>query len=700
MVIVAPTAQGKTEAFILPVLKHLVAGLGPHLVGPGIRALLIYPTKALARDQLTKISEMCAACGLRADVFDGDTPKKKREEIYRSPPEVLITNPDVLHYHMGWDRSRLEPLLHTVRFVVLDEIHLYTGSFGANVYYILKRLAMLCGSPQMIGASATIANPKEFAELMFDTEVQLVESKQARRGPIHFMMFYPGTASKYLMITRIVEQLYRAGHKILVFGNTHSEAETLNAMLTRRHVKSKVHRAGLPRKYRTEVEKAFREGDLRVIVSTPTLELGIDIGDLDCVVSMLVSVTRLTQRVGRAGRKGQESMAFLALRDKDPISSFYRHNPAKYFTDVDAAYMEPGNEVVARYQLMAAARSGMLTTEFFPRQMDVLNGLVQEGILRVTGKGRVTVNDWSRLRSEFNAYSIRGIGDTVEIKEGDRKIGERTMPMAAQELHPGAIYMHGGKRYLSLEFSYVPGMGRARVREVPASDVHTRPLYFMTPRIDAVHESRRVFGTEVHYCSLTVTQQVEGYVEVNTLSSKVVALRSLDVPLEYSFKTRGLVFRAPEPARAVTDYLDGRLDDAGGPVLSPEKLFIGTFHALEHVLLESSAMFTGGGSNEAGGVSMGDSGFIFVYDAAPGGNGASKLLYGRLEEAFSRAERILAQCDCKRVDGCPLCTYSYRCGNNNQPLFKHGALDSLRQILEGVEVRTDVTQYSGHKPVV
>ncbi|MFW9944645.1 MAG: DEAD/DEAH box helicase, partial [Candidatus Sifarchaeia archaeon] len=222
IVISAPTAQGKTEAFVLPIIRKLLVTVQEAFIEQGVRALLIYPTKALARDQYDKIVEMCKASGLSAAIFDGDVSQSQRNKIYLKPPDILVTNPDVLHYHLGWSQSRLVPLFRTVKYVVLDEIHLYTGSMGSNVYYILKRLEMEAGEFQKIGASATIANPKEFADQPFDNEVRLVESESAKRGPIHFMMFYPGDRSKYSMIVDLVRRLREGRFKTLVFGNTHS----------------------------------------------------------------------------------------------------------------------------------------------------------------------------------------------------------------------------------------------------------------------------------------------------------------------------------------------------------------------------------------------------------------------------------------------------------------------------------------------
>jgi len=700
LVIAAPTGQGKTEAFILPIIRRLLLTVRESFENPGVRALLVYPTKALARDQYDKIKRMCATSNLTVSIFDGDVAQNTRERIYNSPPDIMLTNPDVLHYHLGWSESRLVPILRTVQFVVLDEIHLYTGSMGTNVYYILKRLELESGRFQKIGASATVSNPKEFTEILFDSDVRLVESKSAKRGPVHFMMYYPGMRSKYSMIVDLVSQLRQGDFKTLVFGNTHSEAEVLNMLIADTGVKSMVHRAGLPKKYRSEVEDQFRSGDLPVIVSTPTLELGIDIGDLDSVVSMIVSITRLTQRVGRAGRKGQESVAILALRENDPISSFYRHEPDKYFSDIDAAYMEPENEVVGYYQLIAAAMSGKLNWLDFKQHRNILEKLQNEGLIRLQEDGKVRVVNFDQARKEWRAYSIRGIGDTVQIKSGNKGLGERSMPMAAQELHPGAIYLHGGKNYLSVDFKYTPGLGRASVVPHANRSEHTKPLYSTMPRIIDIIERSKILGLNAVYCTLEMTQTVEGYVKKETRSGRVLNRLSLSTPLIYKYRTRGFAFAAPEPVQAVNDHVSGKLSSLKGPRMGPAELYGGAFHALEHVLIESSDMLTGGGTREIGGVSMGDSGIIFVYDGSPGGNGASKLLFTKLDEAFKRSKTILEKCDCKTIDGCPLCTYSYHCGNNNSPLFKQGALESIKRILDKVETTVDTEGYIGYQPLV
>ncbi len=700
VVIVAPTAQGKTEGFILPIIRQILISIQDSFTTPGIRALLVYPTKALARDQYEKIKEIGKAAGVSVAIFDGDVSQNERGNIYSRPPDILLTNPDVLHYHLGWLDSRLVPLLSTVKFVVLDEIHLYTGSMGTNVYYILKRLEMESGKFQKIGASATVANPKDFATLLFDTDVKLIESTSAKRGPIHFLMYYPGLRSKYSMIVTLVTALQTGDFKTLVFGNTHSEAEVLNMLLSDTGVKSMVHRAGLSKKYRSTVEDDFKSGKLPVIVSTPTLELGIDIGDLNSVVSMIVSITRLTQRIGRAGRKGQESVAILALRENDPISAFYKHEPDKYFTDVDAAYMEPDNEVVGYYQLIAAAFTGNLKLSQFNRHRKIIEKLVDDGLVEITENDFVRIVDVEKARKAWREYSIRGIGDTVQIRLDRKEIGERSMPMAAQELHPGAIYLHGGKNYQSVDFKYIKGLGKATVVPHLERGIHTKPLYYTMPKIIEILDKSRILGLNAVYCTLEMTQTVEGYVKKNTRTGDTIGRVMLPNSLTYTYQTRGFAFAAPEPTTSVNDYLSGKFAALAAPKMNPATLYGGAFHAVEHVLIESSDMFTGGGTSEIGGVSMGDSGIIFVYDGSPGGNGASRLLFSKLDEAFKRTKTILEKCDCKTIDGCPLCTYSYHCGNNNSPLFKIGALESVSLILTNAETTVDTEGYTGYQPLV
>ena len=203
-----------------------------------------------------------------------------------------------------------------------------------------------------------------------------------------------------------------------------------------------------------------------------------------------------------------------------------------------------------------------------------------------------------------------------------------------------------------------------------------------------VIDEKKVFGLTVQYCDLEIIENVVGYTIEDIYTSELINQKVLDPPIEYTFKTKGFVFRLPKPKNVITDCSEIPCDE----------ILMGAFHAVEHVLIESSSMLTGGGSSEIGGISMGDSGVVFVYDGAKGGSGLSKLLYDKLSEGIQRSLEILIGCSCTSIDGCPRCTYSYQCGNNNQPLHKMGAIETLQLVVKGIQ--TKVTGYDTEKSFI
>lgn len=670
IVIVAPTGTGKTEAFILPVLTQIWNEASHPLQRRGLSALIIYPTKALAKDQEKKIKKYGNPLGITCEVYDGDTPKTKREKILESPPDILITNPDMLHYHMR--NLPFVSIIRNLKFIIIDEIHVAIGAFGSNLYFILKRLQRLVSNKiQFIGSSATIGNALDFSSQLFDREVTAIIVEEARKAPTHLLITIPWNVSQYTITSEITRQLVTSGHKTLCFQNSHKNAEIINLLLRSARIKSAVHRAGLTRQYRNKVEQRFREGDLDALVSTPTLELGIDIGDVDGVVSSIVNITRFIQRLGRAGRKGQESIGSLILRNDDPISTFYSVYPETYFADIRQGYVEPKNEIVSYYQLLAAVLEKPIEQKEFTEHKAMLSQLENEEKLLKTADGGYKAKSRTDILRLLRAYSIRGIGDTLLLKDKTgKRLGERSMPMAARELHPGAIYLHGGKHYRSSTFKYDNrfGGGEIILQPIPPINQKTTANRYAIPSILVVNERKKVLGTEVIYCDLKITEQVTGYNVNDIFTNKLLETKKFDEPIIYSFRTKGFMFTMPKPIDILNTFAN----------LPEDVLLNGTFHAVEHVVIESSSMLTGGGSSEIGGISMGKSGAIFVYDGAKGGSGLSKLLYDKLEEGLNRSLKILENCTCKTSDGCPRCTYSYQCGNNNQPLSKTGAIESIK----------------------
>ncbi len=689
VLISAPTATGKTEGFILPIFQKIIEEKNSgEREGNRVRALIIYPTKTLSRDQLKKLRELGRGAGITLDVYDGDTSRGKRSEIEEKPPDILITNFDMIHFHLS-RRTNFSRLIKSSEWVVIDEIHQYTGAFGSNVHFILKRMERVFYNDfQLIGASATIRNPREFGENLFDAQVEVIECEKGRHGPIHFLMLYPRDRSSKTMLVDCLKRLYRNDRKTVVFGNSHQGVESM-AKIARdsENIDVEVHRAGLSYEHRRKVEKKLREGKLRVVTSTPTLELGIDIGDLDAVASVLVGITRFKQRIGRIARRGQEGLAILGLRSDDPISSYYRNHPDDYFQDVDPGYVEPKNPVVAKNQLIAAAMDKPIEGDEFEEFDELLEELREYDLLSKKGE---RLDATKKGREKLENYSIRGIGSSVDLVYNKQRIGSREMPLAAQELHPGAVYLYAGEEYKSKSFSFQGDGGRAILEKMTSSEnIRTNASRHTEPEIIEILNRKQAFGIEILYCRLKITESVDGYYEIDVFNDKVVDEKTLDEPIEYSFETLGFFFRAPSP-----DTAEEIEFESGGEELR------GSFHAVEHAILECSNMFTGGGSQEVGGVAMGTSGLIFVYDGSPGGNGVSKLLYDRFEDAVERSHAILNECACESDNGCPNCTQSYRCGSNNDPLSREGAIDSLEKILNGNETKVSERDFSEEEPIV
>jgi DEAD/DEAH box helicase domain-containing protein len=429
VVVTAPTASGKTEAFCLPILQKIgeeVSRFGSLRTGEGrIRAIFVYPTKALSRDQLPKIKELAEPLGVRAAVLDGDTPDSERSRFLEHLPDILITNFDVLHYHM-MHRTAFSRSLHTAKFLIVDEAHVYTGVFGANVHYIIRRLERLAGRLQVVAASATLPNAGEFCQLLFGRKMEVVQGR-GRRGRIQLVMIFPSLRSRRSLALDLVKQATRAKHRTIAFSGSHLGAELMAFYSARQGVSIRVHRAGLTAKARAEVEEMFKSGKLSAISATPTLELGLDIGDVDAVVSNIVPVNRLVQRIGRAARRGQQGYAFLALGN-DPISQYYKAHPDDYLADQEHAYTDPENPFVMEYQVLAMACDRAISMAESKPMWEVLQKLVSRGLM-VHANNRFSA-DLRKAREYLKEYNIRGIGSSIDIKIAGRIAGDRSLPQA------------------------------------------------------------------------------------------------------------------------------------------------------------------------------------------------------------------------------------------------------------------------------
>ena len=662
-VIASGTGTGKTEAFLIPlIVKGIDSSRNPN-------SLLLYPTKALARDQLKRINEITGFGYVTTAVYDGDTPRKERKKISSNPPHILISNPDMIHVGLVLSPA-IRKMVRNIDYLVLDEMHSYEGAFGAHVRATIERVKIFRRKDLVfIGSSATIGNPKRHGEMLFGEKVKVVRGPIWRRGIAYHVMISAGYLSRWSVSASVAALLSRLGLRVLVFVDSQQMAEVIARIIRRGfNAEFHVHRAGLTPEERRSVEIKLSRGEIDGVVATPTLELGIDIGYLDAVVMVAPppSYAKYIQRAGRAGRRGRTGYVFMILGD-DPIDSYYEKNPEEYFTqDIPPVYIEPSNEEVLRIHALALLlQQGMVKKDLAKRisWKKAFDEVVDEGFAVSIPIGYFPV--WRRARREFFKYmTIRGAGPQVAIHdENDKVIGFRELPMAVLDLHPYAIYLHGGKVYQSIMID--PGKRIARVRRLPDdTPLYTRPLY-TTDLIDydIVRERISTRGIPLAYARVTISINVEGYAVYSIFeSNRPAAIEYLDRPVVYTYRTRALLLKYP--------YIN-EWDLMGNAE---------AFHAIEHTIISAARPVCGAGLGDLGGISY-PSGDIVIYDSAVGGSGLASLLFDRFEKAEELAYKIMEDCRCD--DGCPRCIYSPYCGNNNKILSRRKALYVLGRVISG-----------------
>ncbi|MCB8977258.1 MAG: DEAD/DEAH box helicase [Ardenticatenaceae bacterium] len=596
VVIATTTASGKSLCYTVPVFQRL-------LERPKARALYLFPTKALSQDQLAETQTLIAAGNLPFDVYsyDGDTPRSQRTQVRRSDG-ILITNPDMLHagilpYHTGW-RS----LLSNLEFVVLDEIHAYRGIFGSHVANVLRRLQRLChfygSNPQFICCSATIANPKEHAERLVERPFTLIDESQngAPSGEKQFILYNPpiidetlGLRGSSVLAARDAASTFLASDiQTIVFARARQTVELLLAYLRDDVVYQggealsvTGYRGGYLPLERRQIEHGLRTGQIRGVVATNALELGIDIGQLDAAVitGYPGSIASIWQQAGRAGRRNDQSVA-LMVANNSPLDQYICTHPRYIFgRSPEHALTNPDNlRIMVRHLLCAAYELPFKQGEDFGGFGDVtplLEALRDEGDLHETRDQFHYVGEGSPA----TAVSLRTSGDdTVVIQahdeDGVHVIGEVDLDTAPVMVYEGSIYMHQARTYLVEEFDWNGRIAHVRPIEV---DYYTRASIgssirelnpeetaeeFLTQRRGDAEEKREKSGQSAKSADLfrawgdvTVVTKATGYRKIKRYTHETLGFGEIDLP-EMVLETSGywLIF---------SDALTERLYDAG-----------------------------------------------------------------------------------------------------------------------------------------
>ncbi len=678
-----PAASGKSLCYNVPVLNALLADRGS-------RAMYVYPTKALAQDQLKGLREVGEGLAFRADIFDGDTPGHDRPGIKRST-QVLLTNPDMLHLgilpnHRTWTR-----FLRGLRYIVLDESHVYRGVFGSHVANVIRRLRRLCrlygSSPQFILCSATIANAGELARQLTGLPFTAIEVDGAPYGGKRFVFWNPPLTdsnrttrrSTNIEASTLFSELVSSNIRTITFVRTRKVAELvylyareqLNETQPAMAEKISPYRASYLPEDRRRIERALFDGELMGVSTTNALELGIDVGTLDATViaGYPGSIASTWQQAGRSGRRNEESLSVL-VGQGNPLDQYLMNYPHTFFSKpVEHALISPGNPYILQPHVLCAAYEAPLgpgDEELFgPELPEALARLEEGGLVNNEGDRWYASTAVGYPAESVNIRSTSSRGYLV-VDERSGAVLERVEEASVfHQLHPGAVYLHQGESYLVADLDL-----ESQIAYVEPNDgsYYTQVRDMTDIEIREVRASKKVGGVTVSVGEVEVTNRVLGYRLRKPMTEELLGEEFLDLP-ERRFNTVALWFDVP------LDVLDTvreqRMDLAGG------------LHAVEHAAIGVLPLFALCDRNDIGGVSTPlhpdtEKPQVFIYDGHPGGIGISERGYEAIRDLWEATLRAVAQCPCD--DGCPSCIQSPKCGNNNTPLEKGVAVLMLRSL--------------------
>ena len=702
VVISTGTASGKSLGFLLPVLSDLVDGAAA-ASGRGATAIYLSPTKALAADQMARLTAL-AIPGLRAATYDGDTPPDERRWI-RDHSQYVLTNPDLIHYSLLPGHERWAPFLRSLRYVVIDECHVYRGVFGSHLAVLMRRLRRVAArygaTPTFILASATVASPGAQASALIGMPVRPVTLDGSPRESMTFGLWEPGLVgggsdgaegleaprrrSAVAETADLLADLVLDGVQTVAFARSRAGVETVAA--SARRSLSEVdpalgtavaaYRGGYLPEERRELEQRLRSGAIRGLAATNALELGIDVSGLDAVLLAGWPGTRasLWQQAGRAGRTGSRSLAVLVAGD-DPLDTYLVHHPAALFDrPVEAAVLDPQNPYVLGPHLAAAAAEMPLTEAdaqlFGPSMVGLLDILVARGMLRRRAGGWY----WTRPERATDHVSLRGTGETVRIVERStgRVLGTVDGPAAHSSVHTGAVYVHQGQTYVVAQFDDGESLA-AVVAGDPGWSTQARSVSAFD--IGQVERSQAWGPVELSFGSVDVRSRVTSFLRIRP-GGEVLGEHPLDLP-ERSLHTK-----------AVWWTMTQEMLHAAG-IAEPD--IPGAAHAAEHAAIGMLPLVATSDRWDIGGVSTAlhpDTGLptVLVYDGHPGGAGFAERGFSAATIWLTATRDAILSCEC--ASGCPSCVQSPKCGNGNEPLDKAGAVTLLTAVLAGSPRRSE-----------
>ncbi len=680
VVVATGTASGKSLVYQAPIAEAVGAA------SPGT-ALLVFPTKALAQDQLRALTAL-GVPGLVAATYDGDTAPEARRWVRRNA-NVVLTNPEMLHAAILPFHGRWATFLRRLRYVVIDELHVLRGIFGSHTGHLLRRLRRLCtvygADPTFVFSSATIGDPARLASDLCGLPVTAITDDGSPRGERLFALWNPplldpesgARASSNVEVARLTAALVKGGWRTVTFCRSRRGTETVAADVRRRlsdDLASTVrsYRAGYLATERRTIEADLFAGRVQGIVATSALELGVDIGGLDaCVLNGFPgTIASMWQQAGRAGRGETTSVAVL-VAGTDQLDQWLMAHPREVFTrSPEPAVVNLANPSVLLPQLACAAYEQPLT----PADEAWWGDAVADGVRELVQADRLRIRDgmayWSGRGSPAPGIGLRsGSPDEFRIAEADgRLVGTVDASRAFEQVHPGAIYLHLGQQFRVTELDLEDRVAHVVPVEV---DEYTQVRSEMAVAVLGADATTEIGRAGLALGPVEVSTQVVGYERRDTRTRELLGREQLDLP----------------PSRLVTRAFWYTVDDGVLDQARLDQLQVpGALHAVEHAGIGILPLFTICDRWDVGGVStpfLADTGrpTIVIYDGYPGGVGIAELGYGAGRRHLVATLAVIERCPCAR--GCPSCIQSPKCGNGNDPLDKAGAVALLRAILGG-----------------
>ncbi len=685
VIISTPSASGKSLCYNIPVLNSL-------LQDKNSCAFYIFPTKALAQDQMKGLIQLASPSLLKereVSTFDGDTLPEERAVIKKTT-RIILTNPDMLHVGILPNHATWSAFIRQLKYVVIDESHIYRGVFGSHVAQVIHRLRRLCAlygaKPVFISCSATIANPGEHAERLVGLPFTVVNEDGSPHGDKFFIFWNPPLVDKIRNLRRsplgessmLLAELLKNNIRTLDFSHTRKTTELIYIYARQRLEKDfpelaarlSPYRAGYLPHERRRIEQELFRGKLLGVVATSALELGVDIGDLEATVltGYPGNLSSAWQQAGRSGRRKGHSLSVL-IGANNPLDQYLMTHPDYFFTKpFEHAYINVDNMYILKPHILCAAWERTLEQRdsqyFGSSYTQAVQELEKEGLLKqarnrwfLSPQVHYPSQDINLRMASSDSFAI------INAEKGYELLEKVEASRAFLQAHQGAIYLHQGESYEIKRIDLDNHIAYAAPTDV---DYYTQAKELTDISIIKALKEKQEGGVAVYWGEVEVASQVLSFSRKKQHTDEVLNEEFLDLP-EQKYITAALWFDISEKALGELTRLG--MEPAGG------------LHALEHAAIGLLPLFALCDRNDIGGVStplhrQTDKPQIFIYDGYPGGIGITEKGYEIIKELWQATEKAIADCPC--LDGCPSCIQSPKCGNNNEPLDKKAALFLLK----------------------